>query len=78
MQKILTLGVIVLCTISTWIFYPYIFSRDVVKKIYISQFVEHPALDMTTKGIIDGLEAQGYKRGVNLDLRVESLKQMQL
>jgi putative ABC transport system substrate-binding protein len=27
---------------------------------------------MTTKGIIDGLEQNGYKRGVNLDLRVES------
>ncbi len=72
MQKMLTLVVIVLCTISTWIFYPYIFSRETVKKIYISQFVEHPALDMTTKGIIDGLEENGYKRGVNLDLRVES------
>lgn len=72
MQKMLTLVAIVLCTISTWIFYPYIFSRETGKKIYISQFVEHPALDMTTKGIIDGLEKNGYKRGVNLDLRVES------
>ncbi|MES2215567.1 MAG: ABC transporter substrate-binding protein [Pseudomonadota bacterium] len=43
-----------------------------VKKVYISQIVEHAALDATTKGIIDELEAQGFKRGKNLDLRVES------
>jgi putative ABC transport system substrate-binding protein len=43
-----------------------------MKKVFINQLVEHPALERTTKGIIDGLEQQGYKRGVNLDIRVES------
>lgn len=43
-----------------------------MKKVYISQFVEHPALDATTQGIIDGLEENGYKNGVNLELRRES------
>lgn len=40
--------------------------------VLISQVVEHPALDATTKGIIEGLAANGYQRGVNLELRVES------
>ena len=40
-------------------------------KIYISQLVEHPALDATTKGIIQGLSDAGYK-DENLDLIVES------
>lgn len=42
------------------------------KTVLISEFVEHPALDATVRGIIDGLAANGYKRGSNLDLRVES------
>ncbi len=42
------------------------------KKVFISQIVEHPALDQTTKGIKDALTAHGYKRGLNLELRVES------
>lgn len=42
------------------------------KKVFISQVVEHPALNITTKGIIDGLEKNGFKRGVNLDIRIES------
>ncbi len=48
------------------------FATEDIKKVFINQFVEHPALNMTTKGIIDGLEQNGYKRGVNLDLRLES------
>lgn len=47
-------------------------AKEETKKVYINQLVEHPALDMTTKGIIDGLAQQGYKRGINLDLRIES------
>jgi putative ABC transport system substrate-binding protein len=43
-----------------------------VKKVFINQFIEHPALNQTTKGIIDGLDINGYKKGINLDLRVES------
>jgi putative ABC transport system substrate-binding protein len=43
-----------------------------IKKVFISQFVQHPALDMTTKGIIDGLAQNGYKNGDNLEIRVES------
>lgn len=42
------------------------------KKVLISQVIEHPALDATSKGIIDGLAKKGYKRDVNLDIRIES------
>jgi len=41
-------------------------------KIYINQFADHPALNSTTKGIVDGLEKLGYYRGKNLDLLIES------
>lgn len=43
-----------------------------IKKVLISQVVDHPALNMTTQGIIEGLETAGYIRGVNLELRIES------
>lgn len=43
-----------------------------VKKVYINQIVEHPALDMTAKGIVDGLKERGYEEGKNLDIRIES------
>lgn len=43
-----------------------------MKKVLISQVVDHPALNMTTQGIIDGLDAAGYKLGENLEARVES------
>lgn len=43
-----------------------------VKKVYINQIVEHPALDMTAKGIRDGLKERGFVEGENLDFVVES------
>ena len=43
-----------------------------VKKVYINQLVQHPALDMTTKGIIDGLAELGYINGKNLDLKIDN------
>ncbi|MCP5369366.1 MAG: ABC transporter substrate-binding protein [Rickettsiaceae bacterium] len=65
MKKILLLSLIMLCAVTA-------FAIDDMKKVFINQLVEHPALDMTTKGIIDGLKQNGYKPGANLDLRVES------
>ena len=41
------------------------------KSIYISQIVNHPALDATVNGIIDELKACGYTQE-NLDLKIES------
>ncbi|RTK92859.1 MAG: ABC transporter substrate-binding protein [Rickettsiales bacterium] len=65
MKKILLLIIIGFSTATAC-------GNEIIKKVYISQLVKHPALDMTTKGIIDGLEQNGYKNGVNLDLRIES------
>lgn len=43
-----------------------------IKKVYINQIIQHPALDITVKGIIDGLAQNGYIKGKNLEIRVES------
>jgi putative ABC transport system substrate-binding protein len=47
-------------------------SNTEIKKVCISQVIDHPALNKTTQGIIEGLEDAGFKRGVNLEVRVES------
>ncbi len=36
-------------------------------KVAVSQIVEHPALDATRQGLLDGLKAKGYEQGENLD-----------
>lgn len=36
-------------------------------KVAVSQIVEHPALDATRQGLLDGLKAKGYEQGKNLD-----------
>ncbi|WP_261816907.1 ABC transporter substrate-binding protein [Vibrio gallicus] len=36
-------------------------------KVAVSQIVEHPALDATRKGLVDGLKAHGYEQGKNLE-----------
>lgn len=41
-------------------------------KVLISQIVNHPALDATVRGIVDGLAAHGYKKDENLEIRIES------
>ncbi|SON49146.1 ABC transporter substrate-binding protein [Vibrio tapetis] len=35
--------------------------------VAVSQIVEHPALDATRKGLLDGLKAKGYEEGKNLE-----------
>lgn len=47
-------------------------SKKGVSKVMISKVIDHPALNATVDGIIDGLAEAGYKRGVNLEVRVES------
>ena len=47
-------------------------NAEEVKKVYVNKIVDHPALDMTAKGIKDGLEKHGFVDGKNLDFRVES------
>ncbi len=36
-------------------------------KVVVSQIVEHPDLDATRQGLVDGLKTQGYIQGENLD-----------
>ncbi|PPE05367.1 ABC transporter substrate-binding protein [Holospora curviuscula] len=43
-----------------------------IKKVFIQKIIEHPALDQTTRGIIDGLEKNGYRQGINIEVCVES------
>jgi putative ABC transport system substrate-binding protein len=51
-----------------------IYASEVKKpiRILISQSASHPALDTTTKGVIDAIKDAGYIEGKNLDLRIES------
>lgn len=36
-------------------------------KVAVSQIVEHPALDATRQGLLDGLKSKGYEEGKNLE-----------
>ncbi len=41
-------------------------------KVAVSQIVEHPALDATRQGLLDGLKAKGYEEGKNLDFEFKT------
>ena len=43
-------------------------SSDKVKKIGITQLVEHPALDQAREGFIEGLKENGFVEGENLEV----------
>ncbi|OFI06722.1 ABC transporter substrate binding protein [Clostridium acetireducens DSM 10703] len=46
-------------------------NKDISKKkfkIGISQIVEHPALDASRKGFLDGLKSKGFEEGKNLEI----------
>ena len=43
-------------------------SSDSVKKVGITQLVEHPSLDQTKEGFIKALEDNGYKDGENVEI----------
>lgn len=47
-------------------------AADNMKKVYINQIIQHSALDITVKGIIDGLEQNDYIKDKNVEIRVES------
>ena len=66
MKKISTLLILVCFFASN------AFAQTNIKKVFINQFVEHPALNRTTEGIVEGLKQNGYQKGINLDLRIES------
>ncbi len=41
-------------------------------KVAVSQIVEHPALDATRQGLLDGLKAKGYEEGKNLEFTYQT------
>lgn len=41
-------------------------------KVAVSQIVEHPALDATRLGLLDGLKAKGYEEGKNLEFSYQT------
>ncbi|NAW64668.1 ABC transporter substrate-binding protein [Photobacterium halotolerans] len=41
-------------------------------KVAVSQIVEHPALDATRQGLLDGLKAKGYEEGKNLEFSYQT------
>lgn len=47
-------------------------SKSKKVKIGISQIAEHPALDASRKGFIDGLASKGFKEGENLEIDYEN------
>lgn len=42
------------------------------KKIGISQLVEHPALDLSREGFIEGLKEEGFEEGKNLEIDTQN------
>lgn len=42
------------------------------KKVGVSQLVEHPALDLSRDGFIEGLKEEGFEEGKNLELDVQN------
>ncbi len=65
------IGAIIICTASLLLQSNSPIEERKVK-IYINQLVEHPALDATTKGIVEGLSDAGYIEDYNLNLKIES------
>lgn len=61
----------ILSILSLFFFIQSPIAAQELKKVFISQVVQHAALDLTAKGILAGLEKNGYKQGINLDLRLE-------
>jgi len=41
-------------------------------KVAVSQIVEHPALDATRQGLLDGLKAKGFEEGKNLEFKYQT------
>lgn len=47
-------------------------SKGTLPQVLISQVVAHPALDITTRGIIDALASEGFVDGKQISIRTES------
>lgn len=69
LNKIISLIVLI---VAAFIWQYNAFGSNRKVKVYISQLVEHPALNATARGIIQGLADAGYSEETNLDLVVEN------
>ncbi|MFD2178299.1 ABC transporter substrate binding protein [Veronia pacifica] len=58
--------------ISTAVLIPSTTMAEDIKKVAVSQIVEHPALDSARMGILDGLAKRGYKEGSNLEFTFQT------
>lgn len=43
-----------------------------VKKIGVVQYIQHPALDSSNEGFIDGLKEKGYEEGKNIEIEQQN------
>ncbi|KXF83264.1 ABC transporter substrate-binding protein [Enterovibrio coralii] len=59
------------CCAATLFTVPFTASADTAK-VAVSQIVEHPALDATRQGLVDGLKKLGYVEGENLDFSYQT------
>ncbi len=70
MNKNILMIAIVLTGIGLW--WKNSSSKPTLPIVGVIQVIEHPALDQTRKGILDELEAQGFKDTQKIDWRYES------
>ncbi|WP_028022550.1 ABC transporter substrate binding protein [Enterovibrio calviensis] len=59
------------CCAATLFSAPFAVSAETAK-VAVSQIVEHPALDATRQGLLDGLKAKGYVDGENLEFSYQT------
>ncbi|MFD2178221.1 ABC transporter substrate-binding protein [Veronia pacifica] len=59
------------CIAAAFLTTPVSFAAEKAK-VAVSQIVEHPALDATRQGILDGLKTLGYEDGKNLDFTFQT------
>ncbi|WP_407333775.1 ABC transporter substrate binding protein [Enterovibrio sp. 27052020O] len=59
------------CCATSLLTAPLVVSAETAK-VAVSQIVEHPALDATRQGLLDGLKAKGYVDGENLEFSYQT------
>lgn len=72
-MKNIFISVILITVISFFIYFSSTKNEDLAK-VYISQTVNHNALDRTVDGILDGLKQENYTEEKNIQLKIESAK----
>ncbi|MBE6047627.1 MAG: ABC transporter substrate-binding protein [Clostridium sp.] len=47
-------------------------SSNAVKKVGVVQYIQHPALDSSNEGFVDGLKEKGYEQGKNIEIEQQN------